>query len=234
MENDEIKRIIEEIEKRKNKDKNIEIEKKLKQQTTKKTEEKEDFEIERENKEQEKGKVTKVTTPFLTEEKPILFGLMKKKTPITELKEGVVLLAREDGYIDILQGVKSGKLRIKAQNGEYKSILLPDGMKKKLRYAGNSYNCWMAYENCAIALPEDPILEAEMLEKIVSKVVMNVKDVNEIKGMEIRKDIIKYVIIGLVIIMALLFGTGAGQGLISGFIDGILKGGATTAITTGV
>lgn len=194
-------------------------------------EKEEDIVLENEEKNKQ-DRIEKVNWPFITQEKKVL-GIFKKVETVEKLKEGVLLLIREDGYIDVLQNVKSGTLIIKTQKGEKKKIFLPDGLKRKLRYGGREIaNCWVAYENCGIALPEDPIMEAELLEKITSKLAMNFKDANEIKGQEIKKEIIKYVIIGIVIIILIIMSQGIKPGTLSGIINTVTQTNQTIANVT--
>lgn len=96
-----------------------------------------------------------------------------KKIINPELKQPIILFMKENGYIDIIEGAKSGLFIYQnKETGKRKGIILSP---KKL----NTLNiepfpkCWIAYENEVSPYPTDVFMDAEDLEGIVRKIETN-------------------------------------------------------------
>lgn len=156
----------------------------------------------------------KVTEPFL--QKRTWWGGIRGKPPeqVKELQEPILFLMKESGYTDIIEGVKSGEFIISTPKGEKSIWLTPDKLTT-ITYGKDFYRGWIAYENMMTPYPEDPIYSSELQRRIIQKVAINYRDVNEAKTLEARTKMWLWIIGAIVIAAVLLFSTDFGQSLIS-------------------
>ena len=123
-----------------------------------------------------------------------------------ELDEPLLILMKENGYTDIIEGVKAGEFVIKTPKQEKSIYLTPDKLTT-IKYGENYYKCWIAYENCMSPYPEDPIHNAEMFRKTTQKLAMNWRDRDDISIMNTKTKMWLYIIGGVVIAVVLLLST---------------------------
>lgn len=184
-----------------------------------------------------KIKETKITKPqkvkeaFLKEDrkvKNIWDKIRNKPIPIQkELQEPLLLIMKENGYTDIIEGVKAGDFKIQTQK-TMKTINLSPEKLQTLKYGEQYYKCWIAYENCATPYPENPIHTAEMYQKTTQKLSMNWRDRDDTTIITAKTKMWLYIIAAVIIGLVLLFSTPVGKQI----IDGIGKEAVAVAVTT--
>lgn len=174
----------------------------------------------------------KVNEPFL--EKTGIIAKIKKK--ITgdavikeELAEPLLFLMRNDGYMDVIEGVQPGTFTLGDGDVE-KSIQLTPEKQTSLRYGDNYYKCWVAHEDCATPFPQDPIHLAEQFHKIVQKLRMNWRDRDEATLWKAKGGFWFKVLIGLGLLIVLIFTTGAWDAIISTLNSGTGQAAAKVAV----
>lgn len=160
----------------------------------------------------------KVTKPFLKDNRlgpRIKAKISKEKElpPQKELVEPILLLIKENGVMDTLEGVKAGEFIIKTPKTEKKVELTPEKLVS-WHYYGQYYKTWLQYENCATPYPEDPIYSAEMYRKTTQKLAMNWRDRDEGTLIAARTKMYLYILGGIAILLVLLFSTEFGQEII--------------------
>lgn len=122
------------------------------------------------------------------------------------LKEPLLLLIKENGYIEVIEDVRAGEFVIVMKEGGEKSVMLTPKQILTLKYGKQYFKAWIAYENCATAYPEDPIYSAEQFRKITQKLAMNWKDRDEqAENMLAKGKMWMYIIGGLAIAVVLIF-----------------------------
>lgn len=179
-------------------------------------------------------KPRKIKKAFITTEKLIekiknRILNIKKIPEITELQEPVLLLMKENGYMDTIENVKAGEFTIQTTKAEKTIQLTPEKLV--------SWNCgdkkiktWVAYENCMSPYPENPIHNAEMYRKTTQKLAMNWRDRDETDLINATTKRWLYIIGAIVIGLVLLLSTDFGKNLIAG----IGKEQATTIAQTAI
>lgn len=177
------------------------------------------------------SKPRKVDRAFFKSQKAIpklMAKIRKQPLPIEkELEEPILILMKENGYADIIEGVKAGEFIIETPKGEKGIILTPDKLTT-LKYGGEYYKTWIAYENCMSPYPENPIHSAEMYRKTTQKLAMNWRDRDESELWTAKTKFWLYVIGGLAIGAILFISTPFGKELIAN----IGKQTAETAVQT--
>lgn len=161
----------------------------------------------------------KVNREFFRTKKKIRVWLSKlNKLPIPiekELKEPVLFLIKENGYAEPIENVKAGEFTINTPKGMKSFLLTPDKIVT-LKYGNQFIKCWFQYENCMSPYPENPLHSSDMFKKIVQKISMNYRDVNEVKMFQARTKFWLFLGGGIILGLFLLFSTPFGQNLISG------------------
>ena len=94
---------------------------------------------------------------------------------------------RNDGYSDIIDGVKAGDFYIKTEGGQEKSISLTPKKITTINYNGQHIKGWITHEDNMSPYPQEPLHNAEMYRKTLQKVSMNYADANEVKLLELKK-----------------------------------------------
>lgn len=153
----------------------------------------------------------KVTKPFLQQKKGWFSG---KKESIKALDEPILFLMKENGYTDILEGVKTGEFIISTPKGEKSIWLTPDKLTT-IKYADDYFRGWIAYENCMTPYPEDPLYSSELARKITQKIAINYRDINEAAVWTAKTKMWLYIIAAVAIALILLFSTDFGKTLVA-------------------
>lgn len=154
-----------------------------------------------------------------------------RKEARERLKEPVLLLLREDGFIDVVENVKTGIFKINANTEKEKAIdLIPEKLQK-LRYNGEFYTAWMAYENEFIPYPTNVKHDSKSIYGLLKTAVIN-KDklsggAGTLFGMNAKSLFI--LMIGIAIVLYFVFGTN----MLSG-ITGSVKNTVAPAVTSAV
>lgn len=168
------------------------------------------------------NKPRKVKKVFLREQKLIPKLMAKlKRNPLPlqkELQEPLLFLMKENGYTDIIEGVKAGEFTIATPKGEKTIVLSPDKFTT-LKYGEQYYKCWIAYENSMSPYPENPIHNAEMYRKTTQKLAMNWRDRDEAMLITAKTKMWIYIIGAVTIGLVLLFSTDFGSNLINGLMN---------------
>lgn len=134
--------------------------------------------------------------------------------PEPETIEPILMLMKENGYTDTVHNVKAGEFIISTPKGEKSIWLMPDKMQA-IRMGDKYYRGWIAYENCMTPYPEDPIYSSELQRRIVQKIAINYRDINEAAIMTARTKMWLWIIGGVVIAAILIFSTPFGKDLIA-------------------
>ena len=147
----------------------------------------------------------KLTTPFLEEKKKFLSNKIEQKE---ELKEFVLLLMKNNGHTDFIEGVQPGEFFLKSADGKQeKSILLTPNKLTTFTYNKQYWKGWVAHEDNMMPYPQDPLHNGEMYRKTTQKLAMNYKEANEAKALEAKRKntiIIILVALGAVYVLFLL------------------------------
>lgn len=122
----------------------------------------------------------KVRHAFLMGKKKIL----REQKPKEELQEYVLFLMKNNGHIDILEGISPGNFTIEDNKGNLKQIVLSANRIQTINYNKQHFKGWVAHEDNMMAYPQDPIHNAEMQTKIVEKLSLNYREANTEKKIE--------------------------------------------------
>lgn len=140
----------------------------------------------------------------------------------------LLFLIKENGYTDVLENVKSGEFIISTPKGEKSIWLTPDKLTT-IKIAGEYYKGWIAYENCMTPYPEDPIYSSELNRKIIQRIAINYRDLNESQIIQAKTKRLMWIIGIIVIGLVLIFSTDLGSGLIA-----LMEGGGKQATQSAV
>ena len=145
----------------------------------------------------------KTEKPFLTKKT----GFFKnKKEEVKELNEYVLLLMKNIGETDIIEGVRPGEFLLKSANGqEEKTIYLTANKITNFNYNGQKFRGWVAHEDSFTPYPQDPLHSAEMYRKTTQRMAMNYRDVNEAKFLEAKTKMYLYIGFGIIIFLYVLY-----------------------------
>lgn len=166
-----------------------------------------------------------IKKPFIKTQN-LIQKITKKEGKITEeLEEPLLLLIKENGYIEPIQGVKAGEFTIEQETSQgkptLKTIYLTPEKIRKLKYGeGSTYYCWVAYENDFDPYPFDPVHGSEMFYKIVQKIAMNYRERDEQNDMAGKGKMWFMIIGGIALLIVIVFS-------IPSLREAILHGGAT-------
>jgi hypothetical protein len=152
---------------------------------------------------------------------------------VKELQEPLLFLMKENGYTEIIEGAKAGEMIIATPRGEKAIMLTPDKITT-LKYGGDYYKAWIAYENSATPYPEDPLHTAEMYKKTTQKLAMNWKDVDSDAPLwEAKTKFYLWIIAAIVIALILIFSSPFGNEIIAGIKTWMSGNGAGTVSNGG-
>jgi len=144
----------------------------------------------------------------------------KKNVKPEEFKQPLLFLMKDNGDVEILEGVRSGVFEITStfNKGENKAINLTANKLLSLNYGGEKIKCWIAYEGEAVSYPLTTVQDSRDQYQIIKRIAMNYKDLkmNSFTG----KGTLKIVL--LTIAVLLILGT-------LGMSTGILDGGGTVS-----
>lgn len=170
----------------------------------------------------------------LTEEQTLdAYNLYKSDNPISikilenqyenipepETIEPLLFLMKESGYVDVLENVKSGEFIIQTPKGEKSSWLRPEKLMS-VKIGDKYYRAWFLYENCMTPYPEDPLYSADLSRRIIQKVAINYKDINEAAIITAKTKMWLWIIGVIIIGLVLFISTDFGQTLLSGMMNG--------------
>lgn len=159
-----------------------------------------------------------------------------------ELKEPILLLMKDNGFMETIEDVKPGEFIMSTSVGE-KSINLVPNRLTSWKYGGQVYKTWVAYENCMSPYPEDPIHNAEMYRKTTTKIALNYRDRDEAKLFEGKGKMWLLIIGGIAIaiiaigsspgVKEMLFGAAKTAAPAAKIAATTIKNNVTSAITVG-
>lgn len=155
--------------------------------------------------------------PFLEEKK----GWLKKEPEkVEELKEFVLVLMKNNGHSDFIEGVQAGEFYMKSADGKQeKSILLTPNKLTTFNYNGQYFKGWIAHEDNMSPYPQDPVHNGEMFRKTTQKIAMNYRDANEAKYLEARTKMWLYIIGGIILGLYVLYIIAKNAGWLAGGDD---------------
>lgn len=182
----------------------------------------------------------KLKRPFL-ESKGTMF---KKQEEVQKLKEFVLLLMKNNGHSDFIEGIQAGEFYLKSVDGKQeKSIMLSPKKLTTFNYNGQYFKGWVAHEDNMSPYPEEPLHNGEMFRKTTQKIAMNYKDANEAKYLEAKTKMWLYVMIGGAIIIYIIyivgknagwFNDGGNEGTVTKTVAETVKNGTEILNNTGV
>lgn len=111
----------------------------------------------------------------------------KRGKPNEELHEFVLLLMKNNGHSDFIEGVQAGEFYLKSADGKQeKSILLTPNKLTTFNYNKQYFKGWVAHEDNMSPYPQDPVHNGEMFRKTTQKIAMNYRDANEAKYLQAK------------------------------------------------
>lgn len=129
--------------------------------------------------------------------------------PLEEKPEQpLLILKRNNGFDQIIEGVDAGEFRIQTPEGE-KSILLHTQHLWSIPYGTEHIKFWVAYEDSAMPYPHTPLQTARAMNEMVTSLAMNYKNRDEARKINAQSkmyfNIIIAVALGLVLLTAVGF-----------------------------
>lgn len=150
-----------------------------------------------------KDKSKRLNKPFLKSKKGMF---SKEEENVEELQEFVLLLMKNNGHSDFVEGVQPGEFFMKSADGKQeKSVVLEPKKLTTFNYNNQYFKGWVAHEDNMSAYPQDPLHNAEMYRKTTQKLAMNYRDANEAKFLEARTKMWMYIIGGCIIGVYILY-----------------------------
>lgn len=144
----------------------------------------------------------------------------KKGRPEEELQEFVLLLMKNNGHTDLIQGVKAGEFFIKSADGKQeKSIMLTPNKLTTINYNKQYFKGWIAHEDNMSPYPQDPLHNAEMFRKATQKLAMNYRDANDVAYLDAKRKMWMYIIGGILLGIYVLYIVGKNAGWFAGGDD---------------
>lgn len=171
------------------------------------------------------------------EEKPIQQkGFLKKRLfglGWRPYKSPIVLYIRDTGEIEIEENARSGYLIKKLDGGEQRCHVLDPVKLRNFPCAfGEPLQGWIVAENDAFALPNSPVLDAELFNKIKAQDEQQaMDDALQMAKFDVKK--IGIIVFGVILVVGLLINN---PNLINNLIGGIFPQAQQTAqtVTTAV
>lgn len=148
------------------------------------------------------GDIKRVRRAFFQKKRGFL---RRHEEPVDELQEYVLVLMKDNGHTEFLEGVQPGEFLIKSQGtGREKSIMLSAKHLQTFNYNKQYFKGWVAHENNASPYPQEPLFLAEIFRQTIQRIALNFRDVNESKLMEAKtKQIVTFVVIGIIALYVL-------------------------------
>ena len=145
----------------------------------------------------------KLDRPFLYQKK----GFFKKtEGEVPELKEYVLLLMKNNGHTDFIEGVTAGEFLLQnAHSKEEKTIVLTPNKLTTINYNNQYFKGWIAHEDNVSPYPQEPLHNAEMYRKTVQKLAMNYRDANEAKYLEAKAKMWIWIALGGLVVGYIIF-----------------------------
>lgn len=170
-----------------------------------------------------------VREPFLTKKKGFFDKFRKQgKTEVAkELKEPLLLLMKENGYTEIIEGAKPGRFTLDTPGGLKEIFLSPD-KQTTLKYGEDYYKTWVAHENEFFPYPVSPVDSAETFKKVLQKIAMNYREAND-QSYKARGKMWLYILGGIALVLMVIFSFG-GDSLSFLFGSGAAEQAASTAV----
>lgn len=204
-------------------------------------------EINKENKKSETKenienlKPEKIKFPFLKEETGNkwyylwLWGAESHIVQPEEIKGTTLFLLKNDMTIDPIQQVKSGIFKLKTGNEEKEIALTPERIYK-LNYGNQQIPVWIAHEDNMYAYPQDPIMSATFFRRIIQRITLNYKDINEAKLLELQNKRMWIWIVGggLILILLWVIARSIMKGDVASAQNAINTTANITAVVTGI
>lgn len=127
-----------------------------------------------------------------------------------------LLLMKENGDDEIIEGIQEGALHIQKKNGRKKTILIKNRKIRSLKYGGDRIKYFNGYENNASLYPEEPRWDSNSFNMYLRKVYLTREDFEK-KGFKFDPMfIVVIILVGLAVGAFYLWRTGAFQNILGG------------------
>lgn len=149
---------------------------------------------------------SKVPKPIRKVEVPIFkkktgfMQLFKKKAKKDDFHEPILILMRESGEDDILEGVSEGKLSIKKKDGKDRLIYIDNAKMRSLNYGGESLKYYIGKESEATLYPLDTVHDSRSLLVYVKKIIFDRQEL-ESTGFKFDPLVITFVVLAVIAIV---------------------------------
>lgn len=169
-------------------------------------------------------KAIPITTPFikLNDLRTRITYAITGKIPYPKLQQPIMLLMRNNGFMELLQNVQAGEFILQQKNNNVKkSILITPNKEFSWRQGNGEFiKTYVCHEDHMCPLPEDPLHNSEMFFKTTQKIIMNYKQRDETpKLLDAKGKFYLKILIGAGIILVLLFSSETFVGLIQNFFS---------------
>ena len=114
--------------------------------------------------------------PFLYKRPWYKLGFGKKQqVPPEKIKQPILLLMRENGHMDTIEGITEGLFRFRDKDKKTKAITITPNKAFGWAYGGQIIKTYIAYENEAFPYPTDITHDSTTMLRIIERIMMNYK-----------------------------------------------------------